>query len=74
METAIDAVLVKSSMPEDLQKDQVKGYDFSKLEEKSWEVEWEKLIDTYQYSGFQATSLGKAIDQVNKMVLSSLIY
>ena len=36
------------------------------------EMDLRKLLDSYSRIGFQAHSLGKAIDIVNKMVLASI--
>jgi deoxyhypusine synthase len=58
---AADAVLVKSvEMPADAPI--VKGYDFNQG------VDWEKLMLSYKGQGFQGTNLGKAIDEVNRML------
>jgi deoxyhypusine synthase len=60
------AVLVPSV---DISKDAktVKGYDFNKG------VNFEALLNTYATTGFQATSFGKAIDEINKMIKWRLI-
>ena len=55
------AVLVESEKLEGV-CDKVSGYDFNKG------VDFEALLNTYKYTGFQATSVGKAIDEINKMV------
>lgn len=58
---ARDAVLVQSeSMPSGTEE--VKGYDWNQG------INYSALLQTYKYSGFQATNLGKAIDEINKMV------
>ena len=60
-----NAVLVKSTpMPEDALL--VKGYDFN----TGCDI-GEMLSDFYPRMGFQATSLGEAIQLVKQMVLSS---
>ena len=61
METAQTAVLVKS---EDLPAGtpQVRGYDFNKG------VNFERLMESYYTTGFQATSIGKAIEEIDRMV------
>lgn len=41
---------------------EVKGYDFNKG------LDYEAVFKTYIHSGFQATNLGLAIDEVNKMI------
>ena len=58
---AAEAVLVKSeSMPAGSEK--VSGYDFNEG------VDHHKLLRSFRTSGFQATNLGLAIDEINKMV------
>ncbi|GFS27314.1 deoxyhypusine synthase-like [Elysia marginata] len=58
---AADAILVKSEeMPEGSVK--VKGYDFNEG------VDYKKLFQSYSQSGFQATSVGNAITEINKMI------
>lgn len=54
-----EAVLLKSIDISD--SPIVKGYDFNKG------VDFAALLDSYKNIGFQATSLGRAIDEVNKM-------
>ena len=40
----------------------VKGYDFNQG------INYEKMFATYRHTGFQATNLGLAIEEVNKMI------
>ena len=40
----------------------VRGYDFNKG------IDYEKVFASYRHTGFQATSLGLAIEEVNKMI------
>ncbi|PVU84676.1 hypothetical protein BB559_007151 [Furculomyces boomerangus] len=58
---AEDAVFVKSAdtVPDSLE---VKGYDFSSG------LDYEKILESYLTTGFQATSLAKAVSIVNKMI------
>jgi len=42
--------------------DVVRGYDFNKGKDM------DALLDSYKYIGFQASSLGKAIEEVNRMI------
>lgn len=44
-------------------KGEVHGYDFQK-----GPVDFEALLNTYKYTGFQATNFGLAIEEINKMV------
>lgn len=60
-EMAKDAVLVKSEKLPDVTP-MVKGYDWNNG------IDYDQLLGSYIHSGFQATNLGKAIDEVNKMV------
>jgi deoxyhypusine synthase len=60
-----EAVLVPSDKLAD-SSPIVKGYEFNNG------VDWEKLLDTYKSIGFQATNLGRAIDEINKMVNNSI--
>lgn len=62
-EIAADAVLVKS---EKLESPTVVGYDFN------GGVDYSKLLDAYLTTGFQATNLAKAIEEVEKMLKWSL--
>ncbi|RKP08207.1 DHS-like NAD/FAD-binding domain-containing protein [Thamnocephalis sphaerospora] len=58
---AHEAVYVASQpLPLDMQP--VRGYDFNQG------VQLEGLLDAYLTSGFQATALGQAIEEVNKML------
>jgi len=56
----IDAVLKKSSNNPSTQ--QIEGYDFNNG------VNFEELFKSYTKIGFQATSVGKSIDIINKML------
>jgi len=58
---AVNAVLVTSEeMPESSEK--VLGYDFN------LGIDYHKLLQSYKYSGFQATNFGLAVDEINKMI------
>eukprot|EP00494_Astrolonche_serrata_P023365 UN23623 len=60
-ELAAEAVLVKSEpIPEGT--DEVKGVDFNS------KPDLQGLLNGLRYSGFQATHLGKAIEEINKMI------
>mmetsp|Transcript_127444 Transcript_127444/g.318198 ORF Transcript_127444/g.318198 Transcript_127444/m.318198 type:complete len:408 (-) Transcript_127444:72-1295(-) len=60
---AADAVLVKS---EKLSTPTVAGYDFNNG------VDYGAVLDSYLRTGFQATNLGKAIEEVERMLSWSL--
>lgn len=60
-ETAKEAVLVKSADVAFL-KEKVVGYDWN------LGINYSELFNTYIHSGFQATNLGLAIQEVNKML------
>jgi len=63
---ALEAVLLNSiSMPQDAIK--IQGYDFNDG------LNYENLIQSYFTTGYQATNLGKAIEEINKMVKKHLI-
>ena len=63
----LSAVLVESEkMPVDSEK--VKGYDFNKP------FNFDEFIGAYLNTGFQATNLSMAIDEINRMVCNSLNY
>lgn len=58
---ASDAVLVASEeMPAGSEK--VAGYDFNQG------IDHHKLLQSYKYSGFQATNFGLAVEEINKMI------
>lgn len=60
-EIAKDAVLKRSEcIPADTP--QVHGYDFNQG------INYSKLLESYAHTGFQATNLGLAIREINKMV------
>lgn len=60
-EIAKDAVLVKSEKLPDVTP-VVKGYEWNNG------IDYDQLLGSYVHFGFQATNLGKAIDEINKMV------
>lgn len=59
-----EAVFVKTVKDEELIDENkiVKGYDFNQG------LNFEKLFESYLYTGFQGTNLGKAIQEINKMI------
>lgn len=60
LDSAMKNVLVKSE--EITNASIIKGYDFNEG------INYEKMFQTYKYMGFQAESLGKSIDIINKMI------
>jgi len=59
---ATGAVLAASDeMPEG--SEQVKGYDFNQG------VDHHALLQSYKFSGFQATNFGLAVEEINKMII-----
>ncbi|KAJ1523783.1 hypothetical protein ONE63_001615 [Megalurothrips usitatus] len=60
-QTIRDAVLVKTVKSSDLTTT-VQGYDFNRG------VDYEALLQTYLYSGFQATNFGLAVEEIKKMI------
>lgn len=61
VQAALDAVLVKSDQTV-LQGDVVKGYDFNQG------INYEKLVESYLTTGFQATHFGRAVNITNNML------
>lgn len=43
-------------------REEVQGYDFNKG------IDYEQIFKSYRHTGFQATSLGLAIEEINKMI------
>jgi len=60
-ETKITPVYVESTNLEGTH-DVVKGYDFNNG------MDWEELMKAYKFIGFQGTALGKAMEEVNRMI------
>lgn len=60
-QSAKDAVLRKSEKLPDVTPI-VKGYDWNNG------INYDQLLGSYLHSGFQATNLGLAIEEINKMV------
>ncbi|XP_058795279.1 probable deoxyhypusine synthase isoform X2 [Phymastichus coffea] len=60
-ESLIDSVL-KHSVPLPSATPTVQGYDFNDG------LDYQKLFETYKYSGFQATNFGLAIEEIKKML------
>lgn len=58
---AKEAVLLKSEKLPDVTP-MVKGYEWNNG------IDHNQLLNSYLHSGFQATNLGLAIDEINKMV------
>ena len=46
----------------------VEGYQFSKPDENGSKVDYHALLQSFRTSGFQATNVALAIDQINQMV------
>lgn len=62
-ETSAAVLSGSDPLPDDMHI--VRGYDFS-----DETVDYEKLLNSYLDSGFQATHFGRAVNIVNKMVSS----
>lgn len=63
---AKEAVLVSSSeLPADTPI--VSGYDWNNG------IDYDRLLQSYLNSGFQATNFGKAVEEINKMVRATFI-
>jgi len=58
----VTSVLLKSApIPADALP--IRGYDFNEG------IDYERLFDSYLSTGFQATSLARAIEEVNRMIV-----
>ena len=76
MDLAKQAVLQKSTLFFEDEKTResliVKGFDFNNTlkenDAKTSPVDYDGLLNSFKNSGFQATSFGKAVDEINKMV------
>lgn len=44
------------------------GYDYNNG------IDYHKLLETYRYSGFQATSFGCAVEEIKKMVYTCIFH
>lgn len=60
-QSAQDAILVKTRS-NSLLKEKVSGYDWSQG------LDYNKLLNSYLHSGFQATNFGLACEEINKMI------
>jgi deoxyhypusine synthase len=56
------AVLVTSDTSFITDKNIIRGYDFNNG------VDYDRMFECFKYTGFQATALANAIEEVNKMV------
>lgn len=65
LETAQNAVLVHSG-PLPVEPVEIRGYDFNNG------VNYSKLLKSFYTTGFQATNLAKAVDEVNRMINKKL--
>lgn len=66
-ETARSAVFVESKKDDSLLQQKVQGFDFS-ARRPDGGVDFEALLGSYLTTGFQATSFGKACEEINHMV------
>ena len=63
---ATEAVMVHTSGQLPVDPVIVKGYDFNNG------VDYDKLLDSFKISGFQATNFGNAVEEINKMVIGMI--
>lgn len=61
-------LFVKSSPDEKEFNTKVQGYQFSKPDESGSKVDYHALLESFRTSGFQATNVALAVDQINEMV------
>ena len=59
---ALESVYVKSNASHLKKENEVHGWDFNKG------IDYESMFRQYTHVGFQASALGKAIEEVNKMI------
>lgn len=59
---ALENIVLKKTTDKHFLKDEVKGYDWKDG------INYSKLLETYLYSGFQATNFGLAVNEINKMI------
>ena len=59
---ALSALYVKCEIPDEKSAIKVEGYNFDKG------LDYEAMFKTYISTGFQATALGQAIEEVNRMI------
>jgi len=57
-----DSVLKKSNDSMIDKSHIIEGFDFNKG------IQYDQMFDSYKYMGFQATNVGRAIDQINQMI------
>jgi len=63
--------VLQESKPEEFplaEKKPVQGYDFDKNLTENGEIDYKKMLDCYLTTGFQATNMGLAINQINEML------
>ncbi len=61
-------LFVKSSPNPEEFTTKVSGYQFSKPDESGSKVDYHALLQSFRTSGFQATNVALAIEQINLMV------
>ena len=61
-------LFVKSSPHPEEFTTKVQGYQFTKPDQSGSKVDYHALLQSFKTSGFQATNVGLAIDQINQMV------
>jgi deoxyhypusine synthase len=68
LEFVTQNLFVKSTPSEEEFSTKVQGYEFSKPDESGSKVDYHGLLQSFRTSGFQATNVGLAVDQINQMV------
>jgi len=66
MEQAKESVFQKSNQFHYNEEDKVKGYDFNL--KNDGKIDFEALLNTFKFIGFQASNYGKAVEEINKMI------
>ena len=59
----VEQIILQKSKSLEGDHEKVGGYDFNNG------INYDKLLDSYAYTGFQATNFGAAVTEINKMVL-----
>ena len=65
---SVEQIILQKSKSLEGDHEKVGGYDFNNG------INYDKLLDSYAYTGFQATNFGAAVREINKMVFCKTIY
>jgi deoxyhypusine synthase len=62
IQTALDAVMVKTTQDSAQNLEKVQGYDFNQG------IDYDKILQSYYTTGFQALHFGRAVKSINRML------